>query len=76
VGREVTRATELALSPDPAEAARGLARLRRCRFVADWDRLVWDYQAEGDAARRTRLAQVYQELTGRDIEQRLTALLD
>jgi hypothetical protein len=76
VDRELTRATELALSPDPAEAARGLARLRRCRLVADWDRLVWAYQAEGDAERRTRLAQVYQELTGEEIGLRLKRLLD
>jgi hypothetical protein len=76
VDRELTRATELALSPDPAEAARGLARLRRCRPVADWDRLVWAYRSEGDEARRARLAHVYQKLTGAEIEHRLERLLD
>jgi hypothetical protein len=74
VDRELTRAMELALSADPAEAAQGLARLRRCRLVAEWDRLVWAYQAEGDTERRTRLAEVYQEFTGWNIERRLEAL--
>jgi hypothetical protein len=76
VDRELTRATEQALSPDPAEAARGVERLRRCRLVADWDRLVWAYRSEGDEARRARLAQAYQELTGAEIEHRLERLLD
>ncbi len=76
VDRELTRATELALSPDPAEAARGLARLRRCRHLADWDRLAWAYQGEGDEGRRARLAEVYKELTGGEVEDRLSRLVD
>ncbi|HEX8073136.1 MAG TPA: hypothetical protein VF546_24525 [Pyrinomonadaceae bacterium] len=40
------------------------------------DELVWAYQREPDAARRARLAAVYAEITGADIETRVQALID
>lgn len=43
---------------------------------ATYDELVWDYEKETDAARRARLAKVYAEITGHNIEQRLARLTD
>jgi hypothetical protein len=74
--RVVTQNMELILSPNAEEATRGISRLRRYRFVMDLDRLVWAYHAEGDAVRRTRLAEAYKEITGVEIEHRLAVLKD
>ena len=65
---DLARATELALSSDDAEATQGVARLRKYRFLVDFDMLVLAYMKAGDAARRERLAEEYKELTGTPIE--------
>ena len=59
------------------------ARLRALRAVAAasgsaaYDKLVWEYGRERDAARRARLARVYAEITaGGDIDRRLAFLND
>jgi signal transduction histidine kinase len=59
-----------------AEAAAGRLRLLGRLADADLDQLVWAYSKEADAARRERLARAYRDATGRDIEHRLTILLD
>jgi hypothetical protein len=41
-----------------------------------YDEFVWDYEKETDPARRARLATVYAEITGENIEQRLERLTD
>ncbi len=74
VNWEIGSATELSMSADDSEANRGITRLRRIEFVANWDTLVGIYHAEKDDGRRERLAKSYKELTGKDIEDRLGQL--
>jgi hypothetical protein len=76
VTQEVSRATEMVLSADPAEAARGVSVLKRFRALADLDQLVIAYGREENPARRARLADSYRELTGDEIEHRLAILRD
>ena len=64
-----------------ADAVRAASAARTLRFVdwvadADLDQLVWAYSRETDAARKERLARAYLDLTGRDIEYRLSVLMD
>lgn len=53
-----------------------MARLRALSPYADRDSLVWTYDAEHDAARKKRLATAYRDLTGEDVENRLSRLAD
>jgi hypothetical protein len=76
VTREMSRATDMVVSPDPAQATQGLAQLRRFRGLGSFDRLVLAYEAEKEAGRRERLAASYKELTGEEIEHRLATLRD
>jgi hypothetical protein len=73
---ELSRATEMALSTDPMEAAAGIKELKLFLPVYDCDKIVSAYDTEEDAGRRKRFAVVYRELTGDEIEQRLERLRD
>jgi hypothetical protein len=63
-------------SEDAAEAAQGVARLKRLRAFADYDRIVFVYDEEKNEGRRQRLAAAYRELTGTELENRLLILRD
>ncbi len=73
---ESSRALEMVQSPDAVEAAQGLSVFKRLRVFANYDRLVFAYEAEKDAERREQLAEAYKELTGTEIEHRLAILRD
>jgi hypothetical protein len=73
---ETSRALEMVLSEDPAEAAQGLSVFRRFHLFAVADRLVLAYAAENDPGRRKKWAEIYRELTGASIEHRLARLRD
>ena len=68
VTREVSQACEMALSADPAKAAQGVATLKRFCWPVNFDCLLRAYEKERDAQRRQRIAAVYHEVTGSDIE--------
>lgn len=53
-----------------------MARLRTWLRFTSPDRLAWAYAAERDPARRKRLADAYRELTGDEVEWRLSILND
>ena len=53
-----------------------VARLRTWHRFAHPDRLAWAFSAERDPARRKRLADAYRELTGQEVEWRLSVLND
>ena len=76
VDREIDHANVLLESADAAEFAQGAAVLKRYRFLANLDDLVYRYDAEKNPTRRAALADLYRELTGKDIEHRLQILLD
>ena len=76
VNHEVSRALAMVQSDDPTAATHGLAVLKRLSVFADFDPLVTQYESEEDQGRRARLARVYRELTGKDIEHRLAGLRD
>ena len=76
VTHETSRALEMVQSDNTAEAADGLSVLKRFRALANFDRLVFAYQAEKDEARRERLAAAYKDLTGAEIEHRLVKIRD
>lgn len=75
VTSRVARGTELILSGDPAKITNGVALLRPVRFAADFDPLVRAYERISDEEARRRLAEAYHELTGEDIQHRLSILL-
>ena len=54
----------------------GMARLRALYPYTDHDCLVWTYAAEHDPDRKKRLAMAYRDLTGKDVENRLSRLAD
>jgi hypothetical protein len=66
------------LEGDEREAAAAAEHLRIIGYFtqAETDKIVRAYHNEQDQARRERLARIYLSLTGRDIEARLTYLLD
>jgi hypothetical protein len=76
VSHELSQASEMILSPDQAEVAHGIAVLKRFQPIVNLDEMVIAYEAEKDASRRQRLAAVYKELTGVEIEHRLAILRD
>ncbi len=76
VAHELSQASEMILSPDPAKAAQGLTVLKRFQRFVNLDQMVIAYEAEKDTGRRQRLAAMYKELTGVEIEQRLATLRD
>lgn len=57
---------------DPA----AMDRLRAWAPFVSRDRLVWAYDAERDPIRKSRLSKAYKDLTGEDIERRLSILND
>lgn len=76
VKHEVSRAFAMIQSDDPTAATHGVAILKRLSVFADFDRLVTQYESEEDQERRARLARMYWELTGSEIEHRLAILRD
>jgi hypothetical protein len=71
---DIARSTELAMSTDAGEAAQGVARLHKYRFMMTFDSLIAAYIRETDSTQRERLAKEYKELTGEEIDQRLRSL--
>lgn len=78
VSRVVARELERVVSEDREPSWAGAQALWCASWLsdADFDRMVWAYRDEADAARKARLARRYQEFTGKDIERRLAVLLD
>jgi len=72
----VRSATELAVSPDPGEAERGVEQLSWLYFVSDADELVWAFEREQNPDRRQRLAEAYRRVTGGEVQDRLAILRD
>ena len=79
VRNEVNNNINALASDDPVEAERAVSRLKWVEFLVpspQYDRLVWSYHREADAGRRLALAKAYYRLTGKDIGDRLSILLD
>ena len=76
--RAVNRAMGELVGGDDARTDAATRTLRLAGWVGatDFDDLARAYEREGDAARKQRLARVYRELTGQDVEQRLRMLND
>ncbi len=72
VSGEVRAAIEKVASGD----AGAKATFRRWHRFVDPDRLVWAYASEGDPKRKTRLAEAFKDLTGKDVESRMAELND
>lgn len=53
-----------------------VARIKRLRLVVDTDRFVREYEKESSPARKERLGRAYKEITGEEIERRLSILND
>jgi hypothetical protein len=53
-----------------------VARIKLLRSVVDTDRFVREYEKESSAERKQRLARAYKEITGEEIEMRLSILND
>jgi hypothetical protein len=66
VHRAVTRDFEAALLSD-SERSDAISRLRLYRHIADVDWVALDYLRRPDPALRIRLAEVYRDVTGRDV---------
>ena len=63
-------------SADPTEAKQGIAALKWCCWPINFDWLPRAYEEEKDVRRGQRMAAVYQEVTGEDIEARLRGSRD
>jgi hypothetical protein len=66
------------LESNGQEMAEATEKLRLIGYLTDTqtDKIVWAYHQERDPVRRERLARAYLTITGKDIEMRLTYLLD
>ena len=73
VSLEVARGTELVLS---ADSQRGLSIQRTFGILSRFDQMISAYESEPDPTRRQRLAAMYLDLTGVDIESRSVLLRD
>ena len=80
VKRKITWALAAVASDEAALRERGLGTLRRYALVlpegVGLDRIVWDWRAEKDPARKARLAEAYKATTGTTIEARLREFVD
>jgi hypothetical protein len=76
VPARVSLAVRWAIRDVAAGDPTALARLRTWYRFAHRDRLVWAYAAERDPVRWRRLAEAYKELTGEDVESKLTRIVD
>ena len=64
------------LSRDTGSADAAIRRIRRFQWIVDADRIVREYERETNGPRRERLGRAYKEITGVDIETRLSNLND
>jgi hypothetical protein len=66
------------LEGEERELAEATMKLRLMSYLTDTqtDKIVWAYHAEQAPVRRERLARAYLLVTGKDIEMRLTYLID
>ena len=76
VANNVSQATEMLLSDDPVQSAKGITILKRFGWMADLSLLVFRFDAERDQSRRKLIADVYRELTGEEITVRLAVFND
>lgn len=76
VGGKLEQATQLVLSDNAEEADRAVAVIKRYRLLANLDSLVHAYGSESNDKKRERLAAVYQEIVGDDIQVRWQILDD
>jgi hypothetical protein len=64
------------LDPNTESIDAPLARIKRFHSFVDTDRILHQYESETNPARQERLGRAYKEITGEDIETRLTILRD
>lgn len=78
VARVIERSLPEVLNGSDAQADAAARRLGYLSlFSSDqFEQVVWAYSSETDPARRKRLAHLYREMTGDDIERRLAVLND
>ena len=76
VNHETARALELIQADDHETVSGGIVVLRRIGIVAGYDRLVDAYGSERSESRLRKLGKAYRELTGLDIEDRISRLRD
>jgi hypothetical protein len=74
--RMANRALVVLQSGSEEDSVRALQTLERMRFAANPDDIVLAYQKTKDEKQRARLAQAFQMLAGRNIEERLVELND
>lgn len=72
----VERSMTEILSRDAGSADAAIRRIRRFQWIVDADKLVREYERETNGPRRERLGRAYKEITGVDIETRLSTLND
>ena len=76
--RAASDSVEKILEGDAQSMEAAIKRLKLMGYFTyiSTDEIVWAYNREQDQSRRERLARAYMEITGKDIEMRLTFLLD
>lgn len=76
--RIVSRSVQAIIHGDDGAAAQATQRLKRAFWCSAmcYDDIAWAYHQEQDEARRERLEQAYEEITGNDLKDRLWVLLD
>jgi hypothetical protein len=78
IGNLIQHSLMEVLDGDDAQADAAARRLRPVRWLAagEIDQVVWAYRRATDSQRRERLARSYYEITGDDIEHRLSIIYD
>ncbi len=78
VGKLIEHSMAEVLDGDDAQAKAAARRLRHVSWFAsgEIDQVVWAYGSETDPSRKERLARAYRDITGADVESRLSVLND
>lgn len=72
----IERSLSEAIDGDPQTAEAAMRRLRYFSSFIDAEPLMFIYESETNPARKARLSQVYEKITGYDIARRLSAYRD
>lgn len=78
IGKLIERSMAEVLAGDDSQAKAAARRLRHVSWLAsgEIDQVAWAYGREIDPLRKERLARAYREITGLDVESRLSVLND
>jgi len=78
VSRTVRQCLQAVSAGDQASVTKCVRKLRLVRWfgVGSFDQMAWAYGTEQDSAIRSRTAEAYKEITGRDVAERFGILRD